>query len=111
MQTAHGALRKSGTSIVYKLAPLFYARAFAFSNLDLEMYGFCSFSQPLSASFPIRKLLVPQDVIKWNLDNTDGGSKAVNNCAIPHAVTCQRTRRQLHQRRCECSGLQQQVAS
>jgi hypothetical protein len=84
MQTAHDALRKSGTSIVYKLAPLFYARAFACSNLDLEIYGFCSFSQPLSASFPIRKLLVPQDVVKWNLDSTDGGSKAVNNCLPFH---------------------------
>jgi hypothetical protein len=34
---------------------LLYARVFACSNLDLEICGFRSFSQSLSASFPVHK--------------------------------------------------------
>lgn len=43
----------------HKLVGLFHAPVFACSNLDLEMWGFSSFSQSLSASFSIDKLSEP----------------------------------------------------
>jgi hypothetical protein len=73
--------------MVCKLALMSYARAFASSSLDLEVQLFRSFIQLLSASPAIRKLSVPQCVVKWNLDNTGGGSKAVSNCVPDHTAS------------------------